>query len=84
MDAEGAPEPAGSTEALRSAKSAGWNTRVAEARHDGDRGEAGERMRDRHQGQRDADGREPAGQDRPRAEAVDREARAVWPKPDTA
>ena len=70
------PSRFGSTEALSSAKSAGWNTRVAEAAQHRDGGKARERMREGEQAQRDAERQQAAGQDRPRAEAVDREARS--------
>ena len=69
------PSRPGFTEALSSAKSAGWKTELPSARDHRDGGEAHEGMRHRYQRQGNADGEQPAGQDRPRAEAVDGEAR---------
>ena len=69
------PSRPGFTEALSSAKSAGWNTELPSAGDHRDGGEAHEGMRHRYQRQCNADGEQAAGQDRPRAEAVDGEAR---------
>jgi hypothetical protein len=53
----------------------GMEHAVAEPRHDGDGGESCERLGGRDHRERDPDGGEAARQDRPRAEAIDGEAR---------
>ena len=75
VDAEGAAEPLGIDRGVEDREVGRMEHRVAEPAQHRDRGELRERMRYRHESHRAAHCQQAAGQDRPRAEAVDREAR---------
>ena len=75
VDAEGAAQPLRIDRGVEQREIGGMEHGVAEAAQHGDDGKAREGVHEGEQAQRDAERQQAAGQDRPRAEAIDGKAR---------